>query len=78
MNAAYKKLEEIINDLPEESQAKIIDFAEFLREKKNAASKPKTSRKKSAFSVCIKDKAGSATISTTSWATNFGSAKTLG
>ena len=30
-----KKLEEIIGDLPTEAQAEVIDFAEFLREKKS-------------------------------------------
>ena len=34
MNSALKKSTEIVNDLPEESQAEVIDFAEFLREKK--------------------------------------------
>lgn len=34
MSAVLNKLQEIINDLPEESQAEVIDFAEFLREKK--------------------------------------------
>lgn len=34
MSSALTKLAEIVSELPEESQAEVIDFAEFLREKK--------------------------------------------
>ena len=34
MSLALTKLAEIVSDLSEESQAEVIDFAEFLREKK--------------------------------------------
>ena len=34
MSLALTKLTEIVSELPEESQAEVIDFAEFLREKK--------------------------------------------
>ncbi|HQU83079.1 MAG TPA: DUF2281 domain-containing protein [Pyrinomonadaceae bacterium] len=34
MSSALTKLVEIVSDLSEESQAEVIDFAEFLREKK--------------------------------------------
>ncbi|HSK70414.1 MAG TPA: DUF2281 domain-containing protein [Pyrinomonadaceae bacterium] len=34
MSSALKKLEEIVADLPADAQAEVIDFAEFLREKK--------------------------------------------
>ena len=47
MSLALKKLEEIVKDLPEESQAEVIDFAEFLREKKRKnqiEAKPKKKR----------------------------------
>jgi hypothetical protein len=34
MSAVLNKLNEIVKDLPAETQAEIVDFAEFLREKK--------------------------------------------
>jgi len=47
MSSALKKLEEIVSDLPAESQAEVIDFAEFLRQKelrKQSETKPKEKR----------------------------------
>lgn len=46
MSVALKKLEEIINELPAESQAEVVDFAEFLREKlkKQNGNSPKKER----------------------------------
>ena len=47
MSIAFKKLQEIVDDLPAESQAEVIYFAEFLREKerrKQDESKPKKKR----------------------------------
>ncbi len=46
MNSAIKKPTEIVNDLPEESQAEVIDFAEFLREKNADSSRKHLRRKK--------------------------------
>lgn len=34
MSSALKKLAEIVGALPSDAQAEVIDFAEFLREKK--------------------------------------------
>lgn len=46
MNTALKKLEKIVSELPAESQAEVVDFAEFLREKlqKQNESNPKKER----------------------------------
>lgn len=37
MSLVLKKLTEIVIDLPEESQAEVVDFAEFLRQKNGKA-----------------------------------------
>ncbi len=75
MNAALKEnLAEVSDKLLVELLAEVIDFAEFLREKERRK-QAETKQKKSACSVCIKVRAGSATTLTTNWATNFGSAK---
>ncbi len=37
MSLVLEKLTEIVIDLPEESQAEVVDFAEFLREKNSKA-----------------------------------------
>lgn len=45
MSLTLTKLVEIINDLPEESKAEVIDFAEFLREKKRRQAVAETPQK---------------------------------
>lgn len=49
MSSALKKLTEIVNDLPAESQAEVIDFAEFLREKKRRQIPEKLPQKERVF-----------------------------
>ena len=46
MSSALTKLTEIVSELTEESQAEVIDFAEFLREKKRRQESVKVSPQK--------------------------------
>jgi hypothetical protein len=46
MSLVLKKLTEIVIDLPEESQAEVIDFAEFLRQKNIKTKVKKTSKER--------------------------------
>ena len=50
MSLVIEKLTEIVIDLPEESQAEVIDFAEFLREK-NGKSKIQEQPKERVFGM---------------------------
>ncbi|MCU1289067.1 MAG: hypothetical protein JWN60_1296 [Acidobacteria bacterium] len=51
MSAVLNKLNEIVSDLPEESQAEVVDFAEFLHQKKNKKASGELPKKERVFGM---------------------------
>jgi hypothetical protein len=51
LNNVLNKLNEIVSDLPEESQAEVIDFAEFLRQKKRRETPEESPKKERVFGM---------------------------